>query len=61
MDEFAVDPQRGAGIGEILPLKKAGADGRARNALVQTCKRDAGVESRSHQGCHADFREIISH
>jgi hypothetical protein len=25
-----------------LPLKEAGADGRARNALVQTCKRDAG-------------------
>lgn len=26
VDEFAVDPERGAGIGEILPLEEAGAD-----------------------------------
>jgi len=43
MDEFAVDPQRGTGIGEILPLEKAGADGRAGNALVETGECDAGV------------------
>jgi hypothetical protein len=27
MDELAVDPEGGAGVGEILPLNKAGADG----------------------------------
>jgi hypothetical protein len=26
MDKFAVDPQRGAGIGEVLALAEAGAD-----------------------------------
>ena len=27
MDELAVDPQRGAGVGEVLPFEEAGADG----------------------------------
>jgi hypothetical protein len=61
MDEFAVDPQRGTGVGKVLPFEEAGADGRASNALVETGQRDSGIESRPHQGCHADFREIVSH
>jgi len=35
MDEFAVDPQRGDGIAEILPFEKAVAQGRSRDALVE--------------------------
>ena len=61
MDEFAVDPQRGAGIGELGAFEEANADGRTGDALIKTGECDAGVESRSHQGCHADFREIVSH
>jgi hypothetical protein len=40
MDELAVDPQGGTGVGEILPLEKAGADWGARNALVETGQGD---------------------
>ena len=61
LDELAVDLQRGAGVGEVLPLEEAGAGGRARNPLIETGDRNAGVESRLHQGTHADFREIVSH
>ena len=42
MDELALDPQRGAGIGEILAFEEAGADRRAGDALVQTRERDCG-------------------
>lgn len=41
VDEFAVDPERGAGVGEILPLEKTGADRRARYALVEAGESDA--------------------
>jgi len=44
MDEFAVNPQRGAGIGKRLPLNPASADRRTGDALVETGERDAGVE-----------------
>lgn len=50
MHQLAVDPQRGTGVGEILPLKEACADRRASNALVETGERDAGVERRPRQG-----------
>ncbi|WP_210252653.1 hypothetical protein, partial [Agrobacterium vitis] len=29
--------------------------------FVQARERDTSVESRPHQGCHADFCEIVSH
>ncbi len=61
MHQPTVDPQRGAGVGEVLAFEKASPDGRARNALVQTGKGYAGVKSRPHQGCHADFRKVASH
>jgi hypothetical protein len=61
MDELAVDPQRGAGIGEVHPFEEACADARTGDTLVQTREGNAGVESRPHQSCHADFREIVSH
>jgi len=61
MDKFAVDPQRGTGVIEVGPLYPAGADRRTGYALVQTSDSDTGVKSRPHQGCHADFREIVSH
>ncbi len=53
MDELAVDPQGGAGIREILPFEKAGADRRAGNALVETGERDTGVEDL--RGCRFYF------
>ncbi|ARS66147.1 hypothetical protein CN204_17925 [Sinorhizobium meliloti] len=61
VDEFAVDPQRGAGVGEVRSFEEALVDRRTGNPLVETGQRDAGVESRSHQGAHVDFREIVSH
>ncbi|SCB36031.1 hypothetical protein GA0061101_1094 [Rhizobium lusitanum] len=61
VDQFPVDPQRGAGVGELGAFEEARADRRTRDALVETGERDAGVESRSYQGTHADFREIVSH
>ncbi|MNY72303.1 hypothetical protein D3C86_2108240 [compost metagenome] len=35
MDEFAVNPQRGTGLGKILAFEEGDADGGAGNALVQ--------------------------
>lgn len=59
--ELAVDPQRGAGIGEISPLEEAGANRRTGDALIETGERNASVESRPRQGFNGDFRENISH
>jgi hypothetical protein len=61
MDEFAVDPEGRAGIGEVGALDPPLADRRAGDALIQTRERNASIESRSDQGRHADFRNIISH
>ncbi|MBU3995162.1 MAG: hypothetical protein KKF42_05215, partial [Actinobacteria bacterium] len=61
MDEFAVDPQRGAGVGKLRSFEEARADWRTGDALVETRERDAGVKGRPYQGCHADFRDIVSH
>lgn len=58
MDQFAVNPQRDAGIGELLPSEEARSDRRADDALIETGGRVSGVESRPHQVVHADFREI---
>ncbi len=61
MHEFAINPQRGAGVGEILPFEEACTDRRAGNALVETRQGDGSVKSRAHQVRHADFLEIVSH
>ena len=61
MDEFTVDPKRGAGVGELGSFQEACTDRRAGDALVETRKRGTGVESRPHQSCDTDFREIVSH
>lgn len=61
VNELTIDPQRSACIGEVGAFEEASADRRAGDALVETRERDAGVESRPHQGSHADFREIVSH
>jgi hypothetical protein len=60
MNQFAIDPQRGATVGEILTLEEAHADRGSGNSLVETRQSDTGVESRPHQGIHADFRELVS-
>ncbi|MNY67390.1 hypothetical protein D3C86_2049670 [compost metagenome] len=60
MDEFAIDPERGMRFQEMGALEKALTDRRASNALIQARERDTVVESRPHQGSHADFREIVS-
>ena len=44
VDEFAVDPQRGKGIGKMHALEKAAPDRRASNPLVETGQSDTGVE-----------------
>ena len=43
MHQFAVDPQRGAGVGEILSFEEAASDLGARNALIEAGKRGSGV------------------
>lgn len=42
MNEFTVDPERRMCLEEVAALKKALADGRAGNALVQAGKGDCG-------------------
>jgi hypothetical protein len=49
MDEFAVDPQRGTGIGEILPFEETISDRRASNSLVETRQSHARVKSGPNQ------------
>jgi len=61
MDELAVDLQRGTSISELHALNPARANRRTGSPLVQTRDCDTGAESRSHQGCHADFRDFVSH
>ncbi len=59
MDEFAVDPQRGTGVGKILPLDEAGADGRAGNAFIEAREGNAGVAFTllfQFRKCHASVR-----
>jgi len=40
VDEFAVDPEGRAGIGEVGALNPALPDRRTGDALVETCERD---------------------
>ncbi len=61
MDEFAVDPQRGAGVGEMLPLEKAGADRGAGDALVETRQGDTGAKRRLHQAADWQSRDFVRH
>lgn len=61
VNKFAIDPQRGTGVGEVGALNKALADRRTGDALVETSECGSGLKSRPHQGCHADFRDIITH
>ncbi len=61
VDEFAVDPQRGAGVGEMRALGPSWPDMRSGHALVQTRKFDTGPKCRLQRGFHADFRNIVSH
>lgn len=43
MPEFAVEPQRGASIGELGSFDPAASDRRAGDALVETGQRRGGV------------------
>ena len=55
MDEFAVDPQRGAGIGELGAFEEARPDGRTGDTFVQTCESGPGVAFTSRfqsRECH---------
>ena len=61
MDEFAVEPQRGASVSKMGAREKAGADGGAGDALVETGKCDAGGEGRFQQRLQWQFRKIIRH
>jgi hypothetical protein len=61
MHKFTIDPQRGAGIGELVAFDPSLTDRRTGDPLVEACQRDSGVEGRPHEGSHANFCEIISH
>nr|CAD6628651.1 hypothetical protein RFYW14_04007 [Pseudorhizobium flavum] len=43
VDEFAVDPEGGAGVGEVLAFEEAGTHGRAGDTLVETGEGAAGL------------------
>ena len=61
IDEFAVDPQRGVGIGEVGPLKLPLSDRRTGNALVQTRKSDAGVKKCQTKTQNEQFFHILNY
>jgi hypothetical protein len=59
MDQFAVDPQGGASVGELAALDKAVPDRRAGDALVETRECDTGVAFTllfQFRKCHASVR-----
>ena len=60
MDEFAVDPQRCAGVGEILPFEETGTDPSAFYALVEPRQSDVGDQSRPHQVTNPDFLDVYT-
>ena len=60
MGEYAVDPQRGTGVGEVLAFDPTVADRRAGDALVNTGESDVGVDSCPRQDWHAYFRKIVN-
>lgn len=60
MDQFAVDLQRGTGVNRMGSFDLSLPDRRTGDPLVETRECNP-VESRPHQGCHADFGEIVSH
>jgi hypothetical protein len=43
VDEFAIDPEGCAGVGEVLPFEPSASDGRAGDALVEASEGAAGV------------------
>jgi hypothetical protein len=61
VDEFAVDPQGSAGVGEILPFKPSAADGGAGDALVEAGESAAGVGDGFQQGVEGQFCKIVRH
>ena len=61
VDEFAVDLQRGAGVGEILAFDPPLPDGSTRNSFIEASKGTAGVGNRPQQGTDGEFSEIVSH
>jgi len=61
VDEFAVDPQGGAGVGEVLPFEDARTDEGAGDALVETAESAAGVGDGFQQGGDGQFGEIVKH
>ncbi|MNU11914.1 hypothetical protein D3C72_2601490 [compost metagenome] len=61
MDELAVDPQRGAGIGKVGAFEKAFADRRAGDALVEAGERDSGVGEWPQQALDGQVGEIVRH
>ncbi|MBX5213952.1 hypothetical protein HJB90_08830 [Rhizobium sp. NLR10a] len=50
MDEFAVDPEGGTGVGKVLALDPALTDRRAGDALVGERQFDISAKRRLHQG-----------
>lgn len=58
MDEFAVDPQRGAGVSEMGSFDPALSDRRTGDALVQTRQGDASVAFTSHSKSEIVIQEL---
>ncbi|MGR9228699.1 hypothetical protein [Rhizobium leguminosarum] len=57
VDEFAAEPQPGAGVNEVGSLDPAHADRRTGDAPVETHQRDPGVRNRPQEAGQVIFVE----
>lgn len=61
MDELAIDPQRGAGIGEMHALDPSLTDRGAGNSLVEARQGRSRIGKRLKQALDGQFRKIVTH
>ena len=59
VDELAVDPQRGAGVGEILALEEAASDLGTGDALVEQGERGSRLGNGLEQALDGQIAEIV--
>jgi hypothetical protein len=61
VDELAIDPQRGAGVGEVHAFDPTLSNRWAGDALVETRKRRTCVRNRLQEDIERQFGKIVTH
>lgn len=61
MHQLAVNPQRGAGDGEMGALDPPRSGTRTGDGLVEARQNRCGVRDRPHEGLERQFGQIITH